>query len=162
MDIDCVVGLKKVEYYRKQIEDGTGSQSIPVWHFERGWNYFEKMCEQYPYVALGTVPVAKQGKLIRKNPLVLKRFIDTAHKSGAKIHGLGFTLTDYLDRLKFDSIDSTTWLSGGRYGNIYQFAGNKMIFTNPPKGHRAVNYQIVNKHNFNEWVKFQRYAEQNL
>lgn len=162
IDIDCVAGLEKVEYYRQQIEDGTGMQPIPVWHFERGWDYFERMCEEYPYVALGTVPVAKQGRLIRKNPSVLKKFIDTAHKKGAKIHGLGFTLTGYLDRLNFDSIDSTTWQAGGRYGQIYMFNGTKMMYTDPPKGMRVADHQTANIHNFIEWVKFQRYAEQNL
>lgn len=54
MDIDCVVGLEKVEYYRKQIEDGTGKPPIPVWHANRRWNYFEMMCENYPYVSIGS------------------------------------------------------------------------------------------------------------
>ena len=162
MDIDCVVGLEKVEYYRKIIEDKTGKQPIPVWHFHRGWDYFESMCESYPYVAIGTVPVTRQGQLIRKNPLILKKFIDTAHKHKTKIHGLGFTQTGMLDKLNFDSIDSTSWLSGGKYGQIYQFNGREMIYTNPPKGMRVANYKTANTYNFKEWIKFQKYAEQYL
>jgi hypothetical protein len=161
LDIDCVVGLEKVEYYRKKIEDGTGMQPIPVWHFERKWDYFEYMCENYPYVALGTVPITDQGKVIRKNPIILKKFINTAHRNKVKIHGLGFTLTPYLDRLHFDSVDSTTWINGCRYGELYAFK-NGVMKQYHPAGKRINDYKEANIHNFNEWVKFQKYAEQNL
>ena len=162
MDIDCVVGLEKVEYYRKQIEDGVGIQPIPCWHASRGWEYFEMMCEEYPVVSLGITPRTKQGALSRKKPEVLKKFIDTAHKKGKKIHGLGFTQTQLLKRLNFDSVDSTSWLSGATYGKIWLFDGNKMTMYSPPKGKRAIDYKTVNVHNFNEWVKFQKYAEKYL
>ncbi|UQT35709.1 hypothetical protein M5E82_09040 [Parabacteroides distasonis] len=36
LDIDVVVGLEKVEYYRKYLEDRTGRRPIPVWHASRG------------------------------------------------------------------------------------------------------------------------------
>ena len=53
--------------------------------------------------------------------MILKWFIDQAHSAGIRIHGLGFTSSKYLPYLKFDSVDSTTWLSGARYGQIYKF-----------------------------------------
>ncbi|MDR0754557.1 MAG: hypothetical protein LBF04_04130 [Prevotellaceae bacterium] len=163
LDIDCVIGLERVEYYRKKIEDATGRQPIPVWHFERKWDYFEMMCENYPYVAIGTVPVGKQGKLIRQQPLVLKKFIDTAHSKGKKIHGLGFTLTDYLKKLPFDSVDSTTWNSAGRFGSVYRFNNNGyMDMYVHPKDMRVSDYRHANLHNLEEWIKFQKYAEKNL
>lgn len=35
LDIDVVVGLRKVEYYRRYLEDKTGRKPIPVWHASR-------------------------------------------------------------------------------------------------------------------------------
>jgi hypothetical protein len=162
LDIDCVVGLKKVEYYRKQIEDCTGIAPVPVWHDNRKWDYFEMMCENSQYVAIGTVPTGNQGKHIRKNPLVLQKFITTAHRSGAKIHGLGFTQTECLKYLPFDSVDSISWKSGALFGYIYQFTGDRMIYRTPPKDKKTIDYHIIDEHNFNEWVKFQKYADTNL
>lgn len=162
LDIDSVVGLEKVKRYRKYLEDRTGKQPIPVWHASRGKDYFLYMCENYPYVAIGTTSAMEEGRRIRENPMVLKWFIDTAHSRDCKIHGLGFTNTNFLPFLKFDSVDSTTWLSGARFGQIYEFVNGKMIYHNPPKGMRAVGHDIANRHNFNEWLKFQRYAEQYL
>ena len=76
--------------------------------------------------------------------------------------GLGFTNTNYLPFLNFDSVDSTTWLAGAKYGQVYVFENNKMVYHNPPKGMRVANHDLVNRHNFNEWIKFQQYAKQFL
>ena len=159
LDIDCVVGLQKVEYLRKMIEDGTGLQPIPCWHSNRGSDYWLKCCEEYKYVALGTTTANSDGKKIRNNPKVLHWFIDSAHKSGAKIHGLGFTSIPWLEKLKFDSVDSTTWLSG-RYAELALFTGKeiKKIRQSKKRGKTS----LMQVHNFSEWVKFQKYADKNL
>lgn len=157
-----MVGLEKVEYYRRYLEDRTGRQPIPVWHANRGKDYFLQMCENYSYVAIGTTSAMEEGRRIRQNPMILKWFIDQAHKANARIHGLGFTNTNYLPFLNFDSVDSTTWLAGAKYGQVYVFENNKMVYHNPPKGMRVANHDLVNRHNFNEWIKFQQYAKQFL
>lgn len=162
LDIDVVVGLEKVEYYRNQITDAIGIQPIPVWHSNRRWSYFEKMCEEFPYVALGTTNANEDGKRIRSNPMILKKFIDTAHKNNAKIHGLGFTNIDWLKKLHFDSVDSTSWISGQKFGVIHQWNGEKMTQFKREAGQIMINPKLRLKHNFDEWVKFQKYAENNL
>src|SRR5690606_14097818 len=50
LDIDSVVGLKKVEEYREILERETGKKCIPVWHKSRGKQYFIDMCKEYDYV----------------------------------------------------------------------------------------------------------------
>lgn len=161
LDIDCVVGLNKVEYYRKMIEDAIGIAPIPVWHSNRGADYFEYMAENYKYVAIGTTKANAEGRKIRKNPEILNWFINKAHSKGAKIHGLGFTSIPWLNKLKFDSVDSTTWVNGGKYGEMCQFKGNKIVKVNK-KNHKVADYKLANVHNFNQWVMFQKYAEKNL
>ena len=165
LDIDCVVGLQKVEYYRKQIEDAIGIAPIVCWHANRGAEYWIKCCEEYPYVALGTTTASDAGKKIRNNPKILHWFINHAHKNNSKIHGLGFTNQEWLQKLKFDSVDSTTWLGGARYGHYYQYKNNKIYQYPKPKNTRVKNNGIgykLHEYNFIEWVKFQKYAETNL
>lgn len=55
LDIDSVVGLAEVERLRHKLERMTGKKPIPVWHKNRGKEYFVKMCEEYPYVAIGGI-----------------------------------------------------------------------------------------------------------
>lgn len=162
LDIDCVVGLNKVEYYRKKIEDAIGIQPIPVWHSNRKWDYFIYMCENFPYVSLGTTTANEDGKRIRNNPLVLKKFIDTAHKNKAKIHGLGFTNIKWLDKLKFDSVDSTSWIAGQKYGVMHKWNGINMIQYKKQKNQIMINPESRLLNNFNEWLLFQKYADRNL
>jgi hypothetical protein len=160
LDIDCVVGLNKVEYYRKQIEDAVGIAPIVCWHSNRGSDYWLKSCEEYPYVALGTTRASEAGKKMRANPEILNWFIDNAHKNNAKIHGLGFTSIPWLSKLKFDSVDSTGWQQV-RYGGLCEYKNGNML-NHRLKNHRLKDIYKAHVHNFNEWVKFQKYAENNL
>jgi hypothetical protein len=163
LDIDCVIGLEKVEYYRKKIEDSVGIPPIVCWHANRGADYWIKCCEEYPYVALGTTKASNAGQKMRKDPTILNWFINHAHKNNAKIHGLGFTSIPWLSKLKFDSVDSTSWISGGKYGGgIDIFKNNKIIKLTKSDNTRIKDRPRLHLYNFKEWVKFQKYAEKNL
>ena len=113
LDIDNIVGLKKVEEYRNLINKETGKKCIPVWHVSRGIQYFKDCCKEYPYVALGGI-VTNEIRLEQYSKLPY--FISYAHHCGCKIHGLGFTKFNWLKFCHFDSVDSTSWLSDVRYG----------------------------------------------
>lgn len=110
LDLDSVIGYKKTLEMRNRLEKETGKRCIPVWHKSRGISEYFKMCEEYDYVAIGGI-VSKEIK-----PEQYKAFpmmITEAHKRGAKVHGLGFTSTSYFEKVRFDSVDSTTWNVGG-------------------------------------------------
>ena len=161
LDIDAVVGLPKVEQYRDQIAQATGIAPIPCWHSNRKWEGWLKMCEEYPYVALGTTKATPDGVKMRKTPAILSQFIKAAHDKKAKVHGLGFTSVEWLHRLKFDSVDSTAWQFGCRGSQVLFHFNGKTMETHKGKG-RYINYKKVHLHNFGEWVKFQRYAKDNI
>ena len=159
LDIDCVVGLEKVEYYRKKIEDAIGIAPIVCWHQNRGPDYWIKSCEDYDYVALGTTNASNIGKKIRSNPWVLKWFINHAHNNNAKIHGLGFTPIKWLSKLNFDSVDSTSWCN--KYAQHYVFK-NQYLYTHSKGENKIVkDWYPLHLHNFKQWVQFQKYANNN-
>lgn len=47
-------------------------------------------------------------------------FVNTAHKHGAKIHGLGVGAKKILSTVPFDSVDSTSWFKLCRFGGNLQ------------------------------------------
>ena len=159
LDIDSVVGYEKVLEIRKRIERGTGRKPIPVWHKSRGKEEFLKMCDEYDYVAIGGI-VSKE--ISRQEYKFFPWFINEAHKRGAKIHGLGFTNLEGIRKYKFDSVDSTSWTTGNRFGSIYRFNGKTMEKFDKKDGQRLSDSRAVAINNFNEWVKFQKYAEKHL
>lgn len=159
LDIDSVVGYEKVLGYRKKLEALVGKQCIPVWHKSRGIKEFQRMCDEYSYAAIGGI-VSKEIK-----PDQYKAFpgmITEAHKRGCKLHGLGFTNLSLLPLIHFDSVDSTAWTTGNRFGFIYQFNGKTMVKHKVPDGKRLGDSRRVALINYMEWIKFQKYAERSL
>lgn len=159
LDIDSVVGYQKVIEYRRRLEKLTGRQCIPVWHITRGAQEFQKMCNEYSYVAIGGI-VSKEIK--QEQYRILPSLIKEAHKQGSKIHGLGFTSLEWLPKCKFDSVDSTAWTTGNRFGFVYRFDGKTMKKHDCPKGKRLADSRKVALINYTEWIKFQKYAEEAL
>lgn len=157
LDIDVIVGLDKVEYYRSLIEDSTGVPAIPVWHSYRGIDYWYKMVEEYDYISLGASG-KHDSKWVRRNTHVLHALVSYARSKGVKVHGLGFTDTRFLTTIPFTSVDSTSWMSGGMYGQIYVFTGTTMVYKKPGNGNRmTATYKEADTHNFKEWIKYQKY-----
>lgn len=161
LDIETLVGMTEVERLRAKLEKLTNKQVIPVWHVQRGKDYFLKMCEEYNYVALGGLT----GKHInvRIPEEYFPWFINTAHQHNAKIHGLGYTSVAGLHKYHFDSVDSTAWLSGNMGGYIYKFIpeGGKMKQLRPKNAGRLKAREAA-LNNFIEWVKFCKYADKYL
>ena len=116
------------------------------------------MCDEYDYVAIGGI-VSQEIK--RDEYKYFPWFINEAHKRGAKIHGLGFTNLKGLALYHFDSVDSSSWTTGNRFGAIYKFNGREMTITRKPPNTR-VKARETAINNFNEWVKFCQYAETHL
>lgn len=120
LDIDSVVGYDKVFEYRKKLEKLTNRQTIPVWHKSRGAAEYKRHCEEYPYVAIGGYVIKE---LKPKDFAAFPAMIKLAHDNGAKVHCLGFTALDLLPKYHFDSVDSTAWTTGNRFGYVYEFNG---------------------------------------
>lgn len=159
LDIDVLVGYDKVLEFRRKLEKGTGRQCIPVWHKSRGKSEWLKMCDEYKYVAIGGI-VSKE--ITQKEYKYFPWFINEAHKRGAKVHGLGFTNLKGMEQYHFDSVDSTSWTTGNRFGSIYKFNGKTMEKYDKAEGKRLKDGREVAVNNFREWVKFQQYARTNL
>lgn len=159
LDIDSVEGYEKVKEYRKLIERLTGKQVIPVWHSTRGIDEFKKMCDEYPYVALGGIVGGEWKNDAEK---YIPWFIKEAHKRKTKIHGLGYTKLEKLKMYHFDSVDSTAWTAGNRFGYVYTFNDGRMIKTQVPKGKRLADSRKVALNNYVEWIKYQQWAETHL
>lgn len=149
LDIDSIVGYQEVLKMRKILEQRTGKKCIPVFHKSRGLAEWEKMCQEYDYVAIGTISEYK------KNHGVLKELLKIAKKYNTKVHGLGFTINN-VEEFGFYSVDSTSWLSGSRHGTIYLFK-DKKITTVKKQGYRTTHYRGVDRHNISEWNKYQKY-----
>lgn len=162
LDIDAIVGYENVKMLRKRLIGATNRQPIPVWHKTRGKEEFIKMCQEFDYVALGGFAIRNWTK---KDFKYIPWFINTAHANKAKIHGLGFTYCKQLREYHFDSVDSSSWTIGNRFGAVSRFMPNGTIKNyQRPEGTRIPQDRqlALATNNFNEWLKMQRFAEEVL
>ena len=155
LDVDSIVGYERVKDYRRTLERKTGRRCIPVWHKSRGLDEYKRMVKEYDYIAIGGIA---SGDIKRTEYKYFTPLLNYAHHAGCKVHGLGFTNTELLHKYPFDSVDSTSWISGGRYGQVYRFDGRNMVATTD-NTKRAVHHRIIDLHNLREWMKFQKYAD---
>ena len=165
LDIDSLKGLKYAEMLRNRIEARVGWQSIPVWHTERGKDYYLGMCRDYRFISLGSIAKVLPPK-IAITEKYFPWFINEAHKAGCKLHALGYTNLNGLHKYHFDSVDSTTWTVGSRYGQAMKFERGTIVkiasVVGGVKVRNIKDTQTINLHNFKEWMKFQQYADRNL
>ena len=161
LDIDGLIGYDGVKEIRRRIERESGRQVIPVWHKRLGKAEFLRMCDEYNYVAVGGIV---SGEIKKNEYEIFTPLITEAHKRGAKIHGLGFTFLEGLKKYHFDSVDSSAWTSGTRFGLIYMFDGAtlKRRYVQELRPEKRLKDSEVRVHNFCEWSKFAAYAESKL
>ena len=158
LDLDTIIGVDNTKKMTRRLETITGKQCIPVFHKCRGIDAWRGMCKDYGYVAIGASGLTAECKGV-KNDDILKRMLDIAHEQGTEVHGLGYTRLSNINNttVPFDSVDSSSCLSGGRFGTIYKFTGNSLISMSA-KG-RLKHYTIVNRHNIQEWIKMSNYKD---
>lgn len=160
LDIDSIVGYDNVLKYRELVEKETGKKSIPVWHKSRGIDDFCSTCENYSRVAIGGFAIKE---ITISEYKYIPHLIQKAHERKSKVHGLGFTSTSYYNKIKFDSVDSTTWTIGGRMGNICYFNGSGMRQYYPSlHKKKPKNMNMIQRHNYEQWLLFQKWAVNNL
>ena len=155
IDIDSVVPWQQYLDLRKMLEDLTGKVPIPVFHKNRGKEWFQNAVRKHNYIAIGGIVT---GEIKRKEFKILQWFIEEAHRNDCKIHGLGFTNLKWLPKLRWDSVDSSSWLYGNRSGVIYKFNGSTITKHKGQEGARLKPKKAA-IHNFNEWVKFSEYMD---
>lgn len=109
MDIDNIIGYDEVKSIREELFEVT-DKIIPVWHKSLGIKEYKRLCHDYEYIAFSGV---NKEDVHEENML---QFVNTAHKYGAQVHGLGVGAEKVLKTVPFDSVDASTWSKDVRYG----------------------------------------------
>lgn len=107
--------------------EGIGLRPIPVYHpFNDGWDYFDYLAERYDRICFGNV--------VQADPATRKRLVATAWERRRKyphlwIHLLGLTPSEITTAYPINSCDSSTWLSGIRWGTHDATVANRRCWS---------------------------------
>jgi hypothetical protein len=127
--LDVIGDHVGTESNTRLLEDD-GLTPIPCFHIGSPWLVLERMLGRYHYIGLGgMVPYSSNASVL--NPWLHKCFDMARHHYGChrKIyHGLGMTSTGRLRQWPWRSVDSSSVLTGIRYGStmVYEQRTGKM------------------------------------
>lgn len=145
MDIDNIIGYKKVLELRKVLEQAT-NKIIPVWHKNRGIEDYKKMCRDYAGKVVAITGFKNED--IKDEQYLM--FLKYARKYNCRLHCLGMTRKKILDKVPFDYVDSSSWLQEGVYGRITNKGKVSKEFSKK-------NRDVVFLENYKAGMKMQEY-----
>lgn len=149
LDVDAIVGTARVRDYRDRLERETDGDCIPVWHLPRGWDAFTALAGDYDAVAIGGVnrEITGAGK---EN---LWRYQEYAAAHGADLHILGHSPRSGPTAMRFDSVDSSSWVTDARFRRRAMFDGLDIQTEELPPSDDT-RYREIERHNLREWTRY--------
>ena len=154
VEIDCqkVLGVEEAWYFRERMRKVMpNNRHINVFHLEDGMKGLDRLIEFSNYIAI-SVPELRlhKPKTYKKDVTYLANYIKNK-KPSIDIHLLGCTEKGLLEENKFcTSADSTSWLSGNRYGN----AGYKKYHVNDIKKKARASIAPAITQEYNKYARF--------
>ena len=127
VEVDCqkVLGVEKAWEYRIKMRDKVPNRIINVFHIEDKQKGLERLIEFSDYIAISVPELRFCGK---KNYLNQVANFIKSKKPSIDIHLLGCTERQKLKELSFcSSSDSSSWISGIRYGQVETLMGKNHI-----------------------------------
>ena len=119
VELDCqkVLGVREAWYLRERMKKLLDNPQINVFHFEDGMRGLDSLIDFSDYIAL-SIPELRiiKPKTFREDTRYLTHYIKN-RKPEIDIHLLGCTDVKMIAQNSFcTSADSTSWLSGVKYG----------------------------------------------
>lgn len=111
MDVDNIIGYENVLKLRKVLT-AVSDKVIPVWHKNRGIDDFKRMCQEYAGKVVAITGFRNEDIRDEQYPIFLKY----AKRWGCKVHCLGMTRREILEKVPFDYTDSASWKLRCTYG----------------------------------------------
>ena len=123
-NLDAIGDPAKTAQNQKHLEDA-GLTPLPVFHVGSDFKHLEAYIDKYPYIALGgMVPHLRYTDRIM--PWLVKCFKLAQGRS--VFHGFGATNWTVVKSLPWYSVDSSSWGSGFRFGQVPVFDAQRGKF----------------------------------
>lgn len=168
LDIDTLVGLDKVKEWRKWWLSA-GLNPIMTYH-SGDWRKEIKEIVEVGGRYLGLSGGADSDWYFR----VFQELSSLFTQEKVLVHAWAQTNTETIRTVPFFSVDSSSWLSGAKWGLTFRYGGNQRILTSQKKGIRQEGWaredcvkfgiehaklvadvsSVVNEFNAVQWAKF--------
>lgn len=135
LDLAGVVTAYQVRDWREEMLNRWPHLNIcPVWHHTRGREEWSHYCRDQ---RIRTMCIGSGGETSNGT---MRRMVMEAHAQGKPVHGFAMTKLRMLQSVPFDSVDSTSWVMGQKFGTMYVFKDNRFIVMPSDQKHRRKLY----------------------
>ena len=116
--IDIPKDTKGVLKNQKLLEIGK-LKPVYTFYVDNDIKYLKEAVEKYEYIALGgMIPYMNDTKKLQKYLAECYDIIKPS-ETGIKVHGIGIANFNLMKKFSFYSVDSATWLTGARFGQVF-------------------------------------------
>lgn len=150
LDLDRFLGRERIDYWDKkyfkklekivQIVYVAHSHTDPRYSDLYGIHRVQNHLKIHDYVGIGSSLMVQRRGFDSK-------FFQMARQSRKRIHAFGWTSVPRLKNYPFFSVDSTTWLSGVRYGSSYVFDGKNFKALDSKHKYKRAGDKVMCKDN---------------
>jgi len=109
--------------------DEKGFNCIPVFHQHEDFKWLEKLTEVKNYIGISPANDVSMKEKLQWLDRVFSFLKDKIVKDKLKTHGFAVTGYQQLLRYPFYSADSSSWVSGGKWGVLLSFKEGKFLKT---------------------------------
>lgn len=106
-----------------------GLSPLPVFHLGEPWGLLDDLVSGYDHIGIGRGPRISFARMWRLLECVFDRYSDADGLPLCRFHGFRMTERRLIARFPFDSVDSTTWISGSAYDELPTDAGRARGFS---------------------------------
>jgi len=128
-NLDDIGGNSRLTYDNQKALESNGCMVCPVYHVDEDVSWLKKYIDEgYEYIFI--------GGMVHRSTKYLKGWLDDiwAHyltnadgTPRVKVHGFGLTTVDLMFRYPWYSVDSSTWLMTGIFGNCIMRINGKYV-----------------------------------
>lgn len=137
-NLDVIRNAEQTWINQQELE-ALGIQPLPCFHVSEDWKWLEMYVEKYPYIALG---VAGMQRLSNSIMGWITKCFQVAGKK-AVFHGFGLTSWQVMSSFPWYSVDSSSWGSGFRFGQVPVWDEQKGQFAEIVLGNRKTCNQYA-------------------
>mgnify|MGYP003644502097 CR=1 FL=1 len=136
---------KNLEY----LENKRGLEVLPVFTYKASFKELERLIESYKYVLFGGLVPLTNKQLIKWLDPCFNIIMKYYRKTGKllKVHLLGITRIEFVNRYPIFSCDSTTWFNVIRFGIVTKAIGvrKKMPRVAESESAKTANVYVIKK-----------------
>ncbi len=112
---------------------------IPIYHLSdyiQNRELLDDFIKDFPYISVGGVAGENSAVSMQEE---FYRYVFSKTMDKTKVHGLGITAQPMLERYPWFSVDSTSWLAVGRFGNTRTTDDEIIAKFNAKNNHYTIN-----------------------